>query len=210
MAQITGMVKDKETGQVTLLLDSGESLIVDPKQAEAFTPGSVLSEDQLDTLEQSETLVQAYQRAVNLITFRPRSRKEVRRVLEQKTQLSAPEIDLVLRRLEARKWLSDLEFAKWWVDARLTHRPRGRFVLEQELLQKGIEREVITQVLGELAPRERQKEAISRLLDKKLSLWKHLPSKDLRAKLINFFLRRGFEYTDVVDLVDEKLSVEVK
>lgn len=212
MAQITGVIKDKETGQVTLLLDNGESLVVDQEEAQNknLVEGSTLTEDQLDSIEQSEELLKAYTRAINFISYRPRSIKEVRQNLEQKTDLDNQSIQLVLERLKLRKWLSDEEFATWWVNSRLTHRPRGRFVLEQELVQKGVDREIASQVLNKLVTGEAQSESVQKLLSNRLKLWGHLDKKDLRTKLINFLLRKGFDYSQVCALVDEQLNSGVK
>lgn len=212
MAQITGVIKDKETGQVTLLLDNGESLVVDQDEAkkQKFIEGSSITEDQLDSLEQSEELLKAYTRAINFISYRPRSIKETRQNLEQKTDLDNHSIELVIEKLKLRKWLNDEEFSQWWVTARLTHRPRGRFVLEQELLQKGVDRSIVGGVLNRLATNDVQADSIHKMIESKLKIWKSTDKKELRVKLINYLLRKGFEYSHVVALVDEQLNSGVK
>src|SRR6266581_6608034 len=62
-------------------------------------PEQELLPDQLEQLRQEETLQQAVDRALNYLSFRPRSRQEVRNYLRRKD--TPPElIDTVLSRLD--------------------------------------------------------------------------------------------------------------
>lgn len=200
MAQITGVIKDKETGQVTLILDNGEEVVVEGDTAEKLNKGDEFDED----------LMAGYTRAINFISYRPRSISEVRQNLERKSGLSSTQISRVIDRLVEKKWLDDVEFARWWVGARLAHRPRGKFVLEAELVQKGVDRKIAHEVLGELVTTESSREALEKLLDKKLRVWVGMDKKVLRTKLINFLMRKGFDYASVASLVDERVSDEVE
>lgn len=85
-------------------------------------------------------------RALNLLSYRPQS------VAEMKTKLKRSGADLLtinqlLDNFIDRGLLDDLKFARWWVDQRVRFRPRGNIALKQELLQKGIDREIIESVL---------------------------------------------------------------
>ena len=76
-------------------------------------------------------------KAINLLSYRPRSAAEMRwRGLEA-----------VVPKLIELNLLDDKKFAKWWVDQRLAFRPRGNIALKSELIQKGIDREIIESVL---------------------------------------------------------------
>ncbi len=54
--------------------------------------------------------------------------------------------------------LDDQKFARWWVEQRLRFRPKGNRALTAELLAKGIDREIISQVL--LSPEQERQLAI--------------------------------------------------
>ena len=43
--------------------------------------------------------------------------------------------------------IDDKKFAAWWVDQRVRLNPRGNIALKAELMQKGIDREIIASVL---------------------------------------------------------------
>jgi regulatory protein len=102
-------------------------------------------------------------KALNLLSYRPRSEREIRvrlGKLSDDKQLIGKVIDLCRQ----DKLLDDLEFAKWWVRQRLTFRPRGNRALVSELIQKGIDRQIISKVL---LPKEKEKQQAEKLLSKK-------------------------------------------
>jgi regulatory protein len=87
-----------------------------------------------------------FEAALRFLEARQRSVSEVRRRL---TQAGYRE-DLVtgaIQRLGDLGMLDDQTFATQWVESRDRARPRGERALRQELRQKGIDREVIDEVL---------------------------------------------------------------
>ena len=81
--------------------------------------------------------------------------------------------------------LDDQKFARWWVDQRLTFRPRGNIALKSELAQKGIDREIIASVL---LSKEKEIKLAKKLLSKK--------NLD-KPRAQRFLLARGFS-SDIV------------
>jgi regulatory protein len=73
---------------------------------------------------------------------------ETRRRLHHLGYPAAP-IEIVLDRLLAFGYLDDESFARTWVESRDRAHPRGEHALRQELLRKGIDREIIAAVLAE-------------------------------------------------------------
>ncbi len=86
--------------------------------------------------------------AAAFLAVRPRSVDETRRRLRH---LGYPVhlIDVVIDRLLAFGYLDDASFARAWVESRDRARPRGESALRRELMLKGIDREVISEVLSE-------------------------------------------------------------
>lgn len=117
-------------------------------------------------------------KALNLLSYRPRSVAEMRQ----------RGLEAVIPKLIELDLLDDQKFARWWVDQRRTFRPRGNIALKTELLQKGIDREIIASVL------------LSK--DEELSLaQKLLAKKNLdRPRAQRFLLSRGFSSDIVFDL----------
>jgi SOS response regulatory protein OraA/RecX len=91
--------------------------------------------------------------ASRFLGTRPRSRREVERRLRRAA--AAPDVvEPTLARLAALGYVDDLAFARWWLEQRDQHAPRGRRLVEAELRQHGVGRDVIEALRDELATLE--------------------------------------------------------
>lgn len=93
---------------------------------------------------------QALDLAGHFLGTRPRSRWEVAQRL-RRAKASEEVIEATLARLEELALVDDLAFARWWLEQRDRHAPRGRRLVEAELRQHGIDRGVIDALRDELA-----------------------------------------------------------
>jgi len=119
-------------------------------------------------------------KALRLLSYRPRSIREIKKRLT-KTNADTNTINRVINNLIEQNLLNDQEFARWWVDQRVKFRPRGNYALTQELVQKGLDREIIDSVLLSF--------------DAELALAKKLPQSKLSS--------RGFSFS-VIDALNAK------
>lgn len=169
--------------------------------------GQELTPAQLEELRQEEALQQAVDRALNYISFRPRSREEVRRYLRKKE--TPPElIDSALERLARLDLVNDQSFAEFWIESRERFSPRGAQALKNELRQKGVQREVV----DELVSAEQDDERALQAGRKKALLLARQPAIDFqtfRNRLGGFLQRRGFSYQTTTRTV-RSLWEEVK
>lgn len=154
--------------------------------------GQELTAEQLTQLRQEEAVQQAVERAYNFLSYRPRSREEVRRYLKRK-ETPSEITDAVLERLETLDLINDRSFTSFWKETREQFNPRGARALKSELRMKGVEREVVDELVDEehdedLALKAGRKKALSLL---------HGPEMDFatfRTRLSSFLQRRGFSY----------------
>lgn len=154
-----------------------------------------LSATDLEQLKNAEALQQAIERAINYLSFRPRSQEEVRRHLIKKE--TPPEIiEETLAYLLNRDYINDRTFASFWVESREQFNPRGSQALRSELRLKGVDRQIVEEIVddeqdGELALRAGRKKALLLL---------QIPGMDyklFRNRLGGFLQRRGFSYEAV-------------
>src|SRR5258708_8716286 len=104
--------------------------------------------EQLEQLRSEEAEQQAVDRALNYLSFRPRSREEVRRYLRRKE--TPPEIiEAALARLDRLDFVNDRAFAEFWIETRGQFNPRGAHALKNELRRKGVEREVVDELVDD-------------------------------------------------------------
>ncbi|MFL5653716.1 MAG: regulatory protein RecX [Ktedonobacteraceae bacterium] len=155
-------------------------------------PEQELQPVQLEELRGEAALQQAVDRAYNYLSYRPHSREEVRRYLRRKETPPAI-IDAALARLEQLDLVNDHTFASFWVESREQFSPRGARALKNELRMKGVEREVVEELIDDEKDEER---AMLAGRKKALSLVR-IPTMDFatfRTRLGSFLQRRGFGY----------------
>jgi regulatory protein len=154
--------------------------------------GQELSSGQLEELRQEEEAQKALDRALNYLSSRPHSREEVRRYLRKKE--TPPElIDGVLERLDRMDLINDESFATFWIESRERFRPKGAQAIKNELRMKGVQRDVVDEMVSD----EQDDELALRAGRKKAEQLARQPDADFntfRARLGPFLQRRGFSY----------------
>ena len=140
--------------------------------------------------------------AARFLATRPRTRWEVERRL-RRAGTDEPTVAATLDRLAALGYVDDAAFARWWGEQRDRHRPRGRRLVEAELRQHGVPREVIEAFREEHLDPERAPEDAglpgSELERAQEALGGHLRGRpiptDRKAlqRVGMFLMRRGFD-----------------
>ncbi|MBU4310557.1 recombination regulator RecX [bacterium] len=145
--------------------------------------------------------------AFKLLSYRPRSVKEIQDRLKKK-DYSSRIISEVIKSLKRLKFLNDKEFAKMWVESRIKTRPMGRHRLYQELIQKGIDRELIEKTLSNYREEE-EIELAKELAQRKLKRsYQNLDKVTTKRRLYGFLQRRGFSYDTIQEVMKELRGVE--
>lgn len=141
--------------------------------------------------------------AVNYLSYRPRSEKEVRDKLKLKN--APPEIiEKVIETLKQQKFINDEEFARMWTSHRLKLSPKSKRVIKMELLQKGIDAEIIEKKLsGNDGEEVDDLEQAKKLVENKIDRYKNLPKQEIYQKLGGFLARRGFSWGTIKAAIDE-------
>ena len=172
-------------------------------EAARLQVGQTLSDDDIARLEVRDEVERAYGRALNFLSYRPRSEAEVRRNLRKK-DIEEAVIETVVDRLMRAGLLDDQEFARYWVENRLRFRPRGVRALRHELREKGLSDSVIADALANLdeeAAARQVAESGARRLSQR-------DPRDFRRRLIAYMARRGFSYAVSEPLVEEMLEAK--
>lgn len=141
------------------------------------------------------------QKVYSFLSYRDRSEKEIRDFLQRKKVENSGEI---IEKLKEQGLIDDEKFAKEWVQSR--RRKYGLLRIKQELLQKGIDKKIIEQVISYQSSVVSEKEIAEKALEKKLRIWRNLEEIEFRKKAIDFLLRKGFEYEVVKKIIDKFLN----
>ncbi len=192
MRQITAIEPQAKPGsrRLNVHLDGRYAFSLAEDLAARLRPGDYLSDAELADLRREDDLHQVYDAALNLLSYRPRSVAELRGRLERKGYDSQM-IDEALTRLEAQGIVGDAEFARFWVENRQAHSPRGGRMLQSELRFKGVDRETIQ---GVLPDPDEEDNAAYRVAHSKARSLKGLEWREFRRRLGDYLVRRGFGY----------------
>jgi regulatory protein len=150
--------------------------------------------------------------AVGYLGTRPRTRWETERRL-RRAGASEPVILATIERLAELGYLDDAAFARWWGEQRDRHAPRGERMIEAELRQHGVPREVIEAYRAEHRVPERRPEdeavPASEAERAAAALQRHLRGRPMPSdpkalqRLGMYLVRRGFDPDTVRSAIRE-------
>lgn len=158
--------------------------------------GMTVTESELDELKVSIGIRRAYNKAVDLLSRRDHSKKELIEKLKQKGHgeyaLNAVE------KLENYGYIDDRRFAFIYAEELIRLKSYGKKRVEQELYRKGVDRDIISEVIsGCEFPCERLTELIER------KYYRYLCDEKGVNKTVNALLRLGYSYCEIRDAVKE-------
>lgn len=183
--------------------------------------GRVLTDEELIELKRASEFGKLYQRALEYALLRPHSQKELRDYLKKKTLsrtirvknkktgeyqtklkegFDASLVEPVLARLIERGYVDDERFARLWVENRSVRKGVSQKKLRLELQAKGVAQDIIENCLSEGVRNEQ--EELAKVIARKA---KKYPDEQ---KLIQYLLRQGFNYSDILDALSAASSSE--
>lgn len=149
-----------------------------------------------------DTAERARAYAFLLLKFRLRSEAELRVRLEQKG-FSASVAQDTVNFLKEKKFIDDRVFARGWVASRL-RRPFGLRRIKQELLTKGLDKQIIEESLAQAKKDYRESQIVDQLAQQRFSKLAGIEPQKAKARVYGYLLRRGFS-PDVVCETIKKL-----
>jgi len=162
-----------------------------------------ISEEEKITIEITAQHDKLLEKVYNWQIIRPRSKQEVREYLLYKQELPKEETEKIIEDLESKGRLSDKEFAKWYVDTRLSFGVHGVNKIKGELAKKGVSSKIITEALNESIDKDTQLDKAKAYLQKVKGSIKAKDKFDLKDKLLRRLIGRGFTYEEASKAIKE-------
>lgn len=158
--------------------------------------GDEVDAEKAKSILHADEIEKAYIRALKFLNIRARSVHEVTKRLSD-AGFSLEAVNKTVSRLQSAGLLSDVDFAKSWVDNRCTFRPRAKRALTFELKQKGIMEEEIQSAICDLDENQLAVHAASKVA----SRFTQLSFDEFRKKMFGYLMRRGFSYGTTAEAV---------
>jgi regulatory protein len=142
-----------------------------------------------------------FERAIKLLTARPRSVGELRERLLKLKDTNEEVVEAVIARLREYGYLNDERFAFSYASYKVKQKPVGRRRLERDLKFKKVDSGVANEALDMVFCETPEEQLIDEAIAKRLRI-RGKPKTRLEAKsLFDHLLRQGFDF----ELVREKI-----
>jgi regulatory protein len=203
--RITSIERPKRKRRYEVHLDNAQILPLSREVLAAadLRTGQEIDEGRIDELELAEARHTAMASAARLLSYRPRSQREMRDALRTR-HLSDAVIEEAMERLTELRLLDDRAFAENWTESRLRNSPRSRRMILAELAQKGVTGEAARESVEAI----NDEEAAVLAGRKRLRSMHNLEFDEFRRKLGDFLGRRGFGY-EVCHTAVKRLWAEI-
>lgn len=164
--------------------------------------------DELSAARQRKMLIademgDAREVALNYVSYKPRTKAEVRRRLGRGDFRSIV-IEDVVYELSRQGHLDDAAYARMFAEERFSSKGYGPFRVRQDLRKRGVPEEMIEQAIDEVFDAGSVRSEALRLAEKR---WPRLAYEDdarKRAKkLFDFLARRGYPFDVAREVVDQ-------
>jgi len=153
--------------------------------------GKELNPEEMREILAAEELNRAEQYALRYLGHRPRTEKEVFDYIVSKG-FHAEQSQTIVGELKSKGYINDEAFAQQWIEERMRLRPRGRYLLMQELTNKGIDEGIALQKLAQILNQEDEIAMIVQLIQKKFRGHSFESEWEMKKKVIPFLQRKGF------------------
>ena len=157
-----------------------------------------ITPEEISSIREFEEITDAKEKVMNYISYRERSKKEIKDYLANK-EVKEEVAKKVLADLEKANLIDDHRFACVWIKDRNKNNPKGNFTLKMELKEKGIEEAEIENLLQSVNEKENAYKVFAKAVKK------YGNNKASKKKIFNYLKRRGFEIQTVLELLNELL-----
>ena len=181
----------KTEGRYNIYVDDKYSFSLDEVQLASLNlkKNDEIDAEQLDQLKNESDFGKNYVRALDLVSRRPRSQREIRDYAFRK-QWTKSNTERVIERLLERGYLDDAKFAEIFARSRANLRNYSTKRMKLELRKKGIASDIVDQVLTDSENFD-ENAALKNLIAKKRNRY------DNEQKLIAYLARQGFSYDKI-------------
>lgn len=165
--------------------------------------GLEVSDADIANFKRASDFGKFFERALMYAMIRPRSVKEVRDYLWRK-KVEPDDAVLIIEKLQTKRYLSDENFARSWIENRSLGKKTSAKKLKLELKQKGLTDEIIKNALENSSFSE--DDSLKNLIAKKRKNSKYAADPQ---KLMQYLARQGFAFDQIKQALGDNVDLEV-
>lgn len=166
---------------------------------------SEITEQRYNYIMEYVIYTKAKDKAYKFLGYKARSEKEVRDKLI-KENYPQEIIDRIIELFKHYNYINDENYTKAYINNRIKFKPRAKRMLKYELVQKGVDNDIIENIIDNSNIDET--DIAINLLQKKLKNKKDIEPKE-KQRIYNYMLRRGFDYETINKAFKEVLNLHI-
>ena len=170
-----------------------------------LTKGKELDDLDIEEIILADQVSKAYQSAINYLSYRMRSKKEISQHLRDK-EIEPFVVTEILIKLEEQGYINDFNFSLSYVRTQVNTTLKGPEIVIQELVEKGIDRHLIEEAILEY-PFEQELEHAMKLIEKGESKYRKDSFTVKKQKIEMALKRKGYRFS-TIQQAWEKMNVE--
>lgn len=191
---------------------------IDQKQKYAFSvsedvlvkyhlrKGLELSDETIENILTEDLLQRSYLMAINYLSYRMRSKKELIDYLKKK-EINDEEIKKIIERLCAENLLNDRAFADAFVRTRMNQSTKGPLLIKRELIDKGITNNIAQEAIKQI-PYETQFETALKWAKLRMQRKRKQSYQKQKQQLKASLVQKGYTDDIILDVMSS-LNTEV-
>jgi len=153
-----------------------------------------------------QDLKRAQETAYRLLSYKPRSRKELIERLGQKGFLQDV-IEEVIRRLEAEGYIDDEAYGQGIAKSLIQRRLLGKEALRSELSKRGLEREITEKIIEDSYAGREEGDLAFQALERKWRTLREKPIEVAKRRASDYLRRKGFSFGVIRKVLMEKFEI---
>jgi regulatory protein len=182
------VVQHRNPNRVNIYLDGEFMLGLHRLTAAWLTIGQELTDEQIENLKTKDLAEVIHQSALRLLNYRQRTTVEMTKRLILKGY-DREQVKAVVDRLQENHLLDDTQFAESWVSDRITLHPRSKRLMAYEMMNKGLDGQVVQIALAKAGDDTILADAAAR---KAMHKWADLAESEFITHCAAFLGRKGF------------------
>jgi regulatory protein len=202
-------IAKKDKRNVLITFDNGHELVINYEVflKSGLRKGMEVSPDRFSFLVEENEKHKIKTRAINYLAKRIHSEKELRtKLLQKKHKLEM--INEIISELKEKELIDDYKYSLIYSEEKTRTKLWGEKKIKSELIKKGINSDIISQVLSEKFPGDNKLENAIELASKKIKSLsgKNLEKRKLAEKVYSFLASKGYDYQTSREAVEKVLN----